>query len=63
VPSIAKAVAERFASTPPEVPVFLIRDHGITVWGTSLQEAANRVEIAVYLFEYMVQARAVGVAW
>lgn len=63
VPTIGRAVAARFAVDPPEVPLFLIRDHGLTVWGRSLTEAANRVEIAAYLFEVLVQGAALNIDW
>ena len=63
VPDIAKAVSLRFADDPPQVPVFLIRDHGVTVWGNSVSEAANRVECLAYLLDYAVQAHRAGAVW
>lgn len=63
VPAIGQAVADRFANDPPEVPMYLVRDHGITVWGRTLREAANRVECAVYVLDYAVQAVQAGHVW
>ncbi|WP_017306061.1 methylthioribulose 1-phosphate dehydratase [Spirulina subsalsa] len=54
VPKIAQALRDRFSQSCPEVPALLIRHHGVTVWGTSPTEAHNRVEIAEYLFRYIV---------
>ncbi len=63
VPAIGEAVAARLPVDPPDVPVYLVRDHGITVWGTTLREAANRVECATYLFDYMLQAVQADAVW
>jgi methylthioribulose-1-phosphate dehydratase len=61
VPKIAADAAERFAAAPPVVPGFLIRDHGLTCWGASGQEAINRVELFEYVVRYMVDARRAGI--
>ncbi|TVQ92691.1 MAG: methylthioribulose 1-phosphate dehydratase [Deltaproteobacteria bacterium] len=63
VPEIAQAVRARFASTPPDVPVFMIRDHGITAWGRSLNQAFNRVEVSAYLLDLLVEGARTGVEW
>jgi methylthioribulose-1-phosphate dehydratase len=63
VPDIGRAVAERFAEEPPAVPLFLIRDHGLTVWGADVREAANRVECAAYILDIAVEAHRLGIAW
>lgn len=59
VPRIAEELAARFAATPPEVPGFLIRDHGLTAWGPDADAALNHVELFEYLFGYIAAARAV----
>ena len=41
-------LAARFATEPPRVPGFLIRDHGLTAWGRDADAALNHVEF----FEY-----------
>lgn len=53
VPDIARDLQSRFADQDPEVPGFLIRGHGITVWGESLEQAFNRVEIMEFLLSYL----------
>ena len=63
VPSIAEAVLARFGDTPPPVPAFLIRDHGMTVWGPSIEAAAARVECLAYLLQVYVEGRRHGVEW
>ena len=60
VPRIAEEMAERFAVEPPQVPGFLIRDHGLTTWGRDADAALNHVELFEYIFGYMSAARAAG---
>lgn len=60
VPRIARDICDRFQLTPPALNALLIRDHGITVWGSSPREARNFLEIAEYIFRYMVAARPLG---
>ncbi len=55
VSEIAEQIQQRFQSNPPEVPALMIRNHGITVWGTSLQQAYNRVEIIEFLMSYLAR--------
>ena len=55
VPAIADQIRQRFQSSPPDVPALMIRNHGITVWGTSLQQAYNRVEIVEFLMSYLAR--------
>lgn len=63
VPRIAAAVAARFGAAPPRLPGFLIRDHGLTVWGASPQAAMNHLELFDFIFQCMLAARAAGVHW
>jgi methylthioribulose-1-phosphate dehydratase len=55
VSSIADAIGLRFTSTPPTLPALMIVGHGLTVWGDSLQEAYNRVEIIEFIMSYLAQ--------
>jgi len=57
VPAIAAAINRRFTTAPPRTPALMIRDHGATVWGQSLQEAYNRVEIIEFLMSYLAHGR------
>lgn len=61
VPKIARDIRDRFQSTPPSVNVLLIQNHGVTIWASSPEAAFNSVEIAEYIFRYMVAARKVGI--
>lgn len=63
VPAIGRAVSARFAHDPPDVPFFLIRDHGITVWGESLDQAAHRVEIVAFVLDVLVGGAQIGIEW
>jgi methylthioribulose-1-phosphate dehydratase len=55
VPAIAAAIQQRLAVTPPSVPALMIHGHGATVWGDSIQEAYNRVEIVEFLMNYLAR--------
>lgn len=55
VPRIARDVEQRFASMPPRIGALVIRDHGVTVWGESLQQAFNRVEVVEFIMSYMAR--------
>jgi methylthioribulose-1-phosphate dehydratase len=53
---IAEEIGRRFYAHPPAVPVLMIRGHGVTVWGGSLQQAYNRLEIAEFILNFMSRA-------
>jgi methylthioribulose-1-phosphate dehydratase len=57
VAEIAEAIRDRFTVQKPQIPALLIRDHGVTVWGTSLINTRHAVELIEYIFRYMVAAR------
>ncbi|MGQ4650049.1 methylthioribulose 1-phosphate dehydratase [Lyngbya aestuarii] len=61
VPQIADEIRERFQDVLPPVNVLLIRDHGVTVWGSSAETTRNYLEIVEYIFQYMVAARKTGI--
>ncbi|MBW4647804.1 MAG: methylthioribulose 1-phosphate dehydratase [Kastovskya adunca ATA6-11-RM4] len=62
VPQIAKEISDRFSHSPPPVPALLIRNHGVTVWGSSPATTQNYLEVVEYLFRYLVAARQVGIS-
>lgn len=55
VSKIAQDIENYFVSTTPQIDALMIRNHGITVWGASIQEAYNRVEIAEFILSYMAR--------
>jgi methylthioribulose-1-phosphate dehydratase len=59
VPQISAEILARFELEFPQIPAFLIRGHGITAWGNSLEEARNRIEVMEFIFQYMVMARSI----
>ena len=61
VPRIASDICKRFQTALPPMSVLLIRNHGVTVWASSLEGARNYLEVAEYIFRYMVAARKVGI--
>jgi methylthioribulose-1-phosphate dehydratase len=61
VPRIARDIYERLKAVPPSINALLIRNHGVTVWASSPEAARNYLEIAEYIFRYMVAARTVGI--
>jgi methylthioribulose-1-phosphate dehydratase len=60
VPRIAEELLARFAKAPPQVPGFLIRDHGLTAWGRDAEAALHHVELFEYIFGYIAAARMAG---
>lgn len=56
VPKIAQEIETRFATQVPRVSALVIRDHGITVWGATLQQAFNRVEVVEHIMSYQARA-------
>ncbi len=61
VSRIASEIVSYFKTNIPSVSALLIRDHGLTVWASSLEEANKYVEILDYIFRYMVAARKSGI--
>ena len=57
VPKIAAEIRDRFSKQPPQIPALLIRNHGVTVWGSSPEAARNAIELVEYIFRYMVLER------
>ena len=55
VTKIAEAITARFQQSSPQVPALMVRGHGVTVWGGSLQEAYNRVEVLEFIMSYMAR--------
>ncbi len=55
VPSIAHEIHKRFTAEPPQIPALMIRNHGITVWGDSLQQTYNRIEIIEFIMSYIAR--------
>lgn len=55
VAKIAEAIGKRFAKTAPVLTALLVRSHGATVWGRTLQEAYNRFECLEFIFAYMAR--------
>ncbi|MFT4974451.1 MAG: methylthioribulose-1-phosphate dehydratase [Myxococcota bacterium] len=60
VPDIARALHAKLTEQAPDVPGFLIRDHGITAWAPTLREASNHLELLDYLFRFIVESRRLG---
>ncbi len=56
VRQIADEIHARFSKTTPAVSALMVRSHGVTVWGKSLQQAYNRVEIIEFIMSYMAKA-------
>jgi len=52
VAKIASEIEKRFRKKAPPLTALMVRAHGPTVWGKSLQEAYNRFEILEFLLRY-----------
>lgn len=55
VARIARDIGARFKRAAPRVTALLVRDHGPTVWGKSLQQAYNRFEVLDFLLNYLAR--------
>jgi methylthioribulose-1-phosphate dehydratase len=56
VAKIAEDIHRRFAKTPPALTALVVRSHGATVWGATLQEAYNRFECLEFILAFMSRA-------
>jgi methylthioribulose-1-phosphate dehydratase len=52
---IASEIHARFSKTRPAIGALMVRGHGVTVWGASLQQAYNRVETMEFIMSYMAR--------
>ncbi len=57
VAKIAREIERRFRKSKPVLTALMIRSHGPTVWGGSMQEAYNRFECLEFLLDYLSRAR------
>jgi len=57
VKKIADDIEKRFRKKIPPLTALLIRDHGATVWGRSLQEAYNRFECLEFILTVAARQR------
>ena len=55
VARVARDIRSRFRKSRPRISALLVRDHGPTVWGTSLQQAYNRFEVVDFLLSYLAR--------
>ena len=58
VSRIAAEIHDRFSREPPRVPALLVRGHGTTAWGETLERALSHLEQIEFLLDYWVRARA-----
>lgn len=58
VAKIAVEVERRFKKAAPPITALMIRGHGATVWGRSLQEAYNRFECLEFILSVVARGRA-----
>jgi methylthioribulose-1-phosphate dehydratase len=58
VASIAAEIGKRLKKAPPPLSALMIRGHGATVWGRSVQEAYNRFECLEFVLSVAARARA-----
>lgn len=59
VPRIAADIEKRFESEAPHVTALMIRGHGVTVWGDSLQQAYDHLEIVEFILSYLARSQSV----
>lgn len=57
VGKIAADIGARFKKKPPALSAFMVRGHGATVWGKSLQLAYNRFECLEFMLSYLARTK------
>ena len=57
VAKISAEIDKRFRKKAPALSALLVRGHGATVWGASLQQAYNRFECLEFILSYMTRQR------
>lgn len=57
VARLASEVYERFSLHRPTLSALMIRSHGPTVWGNSIQQAYDRFELLDFILRYQSAAR------
>ena len=55
VARVARDVRARFRKARPRITALLVRDHGPTVWGASLQQGYNRFEVLDFVLNYLAR--------
>ncbi len=55
VSQIAADIRRQFSQLQPDITALMIRDHGITVWGNSIEQTYNRVEILEFLLSFLAR--------
>lgn len=55
VHKIAEDIQHQFSQLKPDISALMIRDHGVTVWGDSIEQAFNRVEILEFIMSYLAR--------
>jgi methylthioribulose-1-phosphate dehydratase len=53
VKNIAREISRRFEKKPPPLTALMVRDHGPTVWGKTVQEAYNRFECLDFILDVL----------
>lgn len=57
VAKIAAHIEDLFEKEPPQIPAFLIENHGITVWAPTTEKARNYIELIEFIFKVMVERK------
>jgi methylthioribulose-1-phosphate dehydratase len=57
VAKIARDIEKRIARKTPAISALIIRGHGVTVWGNSIQQAYNRYEALEFILALMWEQR------
>jgi methylthioribulose-1-phosphate dehydratase len=53
VPNISKDFEKEIQDAPSDVPFFIIENHGITVWGSTVEEANKNLEAVDFILQVM----------
>ena len=59
VSKIAHGIKKQFSQLQPDITALMIENHGVTVWGESIEHTFNRVEALEFIMQYL--ARQTGI--
>jgi len=53
IAKISQEIQQRFSQSKPKLDALMIKNHGVTVWGNSIQQTFNRVEILEFIMSFL----------
>jgi len=55
VASISEEIHARFSASKPAIDALMIKNHGVTVWGNTIQQTFNRLEALEFIMSFLAK--------